>query len=201
MISVLVPVIIHAQTDSTDKARISTNGEDYVNVEDSPFMNDTAAYVPPTKNPKLAGWLSFAVPGLGQIYNGMYWKVPLIYGMAGALIFYSDFFDTRYRQMKNDERYYLALSAGDSTYAGRSFYDLSTESDIVRYMRKYRRYRDMCYIGMFLVYMINIFDAVVDAHLYDYDVSDDIALRIEPFADETLLGRNPVFGARLVLHF
>ncbi len=157
-----------------------------------------------TKNPKLAGWLSFAVPGAGQVYNGQYWKVPIIYGGFGTLIYVSQFYNVRYKQLKNDEHYLLAQAAGDSTYTGISFYGLTTESDIVRYMRKYRRYRDLCYLGMFLVYMMNIFDAVVDAHLYDYNVTDDIALRLEPYATEPFfagMGPPPAFGARFVITF
>ncbi len=186
--------------DST-RGRFSVDGDNYQFVEDSEYLNDSN-FVAPTKNPKLAGWLSFAVPGAGQIYNGQYWKVPIIYGAAGSLIFVSKFYNIRYKQIKNDERYFLAMAAGDTTSAGRSFYGLTNESDIVYYMRKYRRYRDMCYIGMFLVYMMNIFDAVVDAHLYDYNVTDDIALHIEPFtAPSSFYCNNAVFGARIVLKF
>lgn len=186
--------------DST-RGRFSTDGDNYDYVEDSEYLNDSN-FVEPTKNPKLAGWLSFAIPGAGQIYNGQYWKVPIIYSAAGSLIFVSKFYNIRYKQLKNDERYFLAISSGDSTSVARSFYGLTNESDIVYYMRKYRRYRDMCYIGMFLVYMMNIFDAVVDAHLYDYNVTDDIALHIEPFAaPSSFFCSNTVFGARIVLKF
>jgi hypothetical protein len=142
------------------------------------------------------------VPGAGQVYNGQYWKVPIIYGGFGSLIYVSQFYNVRYKQLKNDERYLLAQMNGDSTYTGKSFYGLTTENDIVRYMRKYRRYRDLCYLGMFLVYMMNIFDAVVDAHLYDYNVSEDIALRVEPFASENFIGCvKPAFGTRIVITF
>jgi hypothetical protein len=51
--------------------------------------------------------------------------------------------------------------------------------------------------------MMNIFDAVVDAHLYDYNVTDDLALRVEPYATEPKFSfeTKPVFGARIVLTF
>ncbi|MBR4264745.1 MAG: hypothetical protein IKQ46_01680 [Bacteroidales bacterium] len=188
------------RNDST-RGRFSTDGDSYQYVEDSEFLNDTD-YVPPTKNPKLAGWLSFALPGSGQFYNGQYWKIPIIYGTFGTLIYVSQFYNVRYKQLKNDERYYLAITAGgDPSYTGVSFYNLTNEADIVHYMRKYRRYRDLCYLGTFLVYMMNIFDAVVDAHLYDYNVTDDIAMRLEPYAAPDMLGANAVMGARLVIRF
>ena len=177
-------------------------GANYQLLNDSTLVAEEDSVKEITKNPKLAGWLSFAVPGAGQVYNGQYWKVPIIYGGFGTLIYVSQFYNVRYKQLKNDERYLLAQMNGDSTYTGKSFYGLTTENDIVRYMRKYRRYRDLCYLGMFLVYMMNIFDAVVDAHLYDYNVSEDIALRVEPYASENFIGCvKPAFGARIVITF
>jgi len=178
-------------------------GENYDLVNDSTLTAEEDSVKEITKNPKLAGWLSCALPGAGQVYNGQYWKVPIIYGGIGTLVYVSQFYNVRYKQLKNDEHYLLAMQAGDSTYNGHSFYGLTTENDIVRYMRKYRRYRDLCYLGMFLVYMMNIFDAVVDAHLYDYNVTDDLALRVEPYATEPKfsLETKPVFGARIVLTF
>ena len=184
----------------TTRGRISVNGDDYKYVDDSEFLNDTA-YEPPKKNPKLAGWMSFVLPGSGQFYNGQYWKIPIIYGTFGTLIYVSEFYNVRYKQLKNDERYFLAQQNNDSTYTGISFYGLTNEADIVRYMKKYRRYRDLCYLGTFLVYMMNIFDAVVDAHLYDYNVTDDISLKIEPYAQPEIFGCRSSFGARFVLKF
>lgn len=184
------------------RGRISTNGDDFVYIDDEQFADSTAADSVALKNPKLAGWLSFAVPGAGQVYNGQYWKVPIIYGGIGTMIYVSQFYNTRYKQLKNDEHYFLAMQAGDSTYVGVNLFGLTNESDIVRYMVKYRRYRDLCYVGIMLVYVMNIFDAVVDAHLYDYDVSDNISLRVEPYATGPVMAhQNPAFGARLVLRF
>ena len=178
-------------------------GENYDLVNDSTLAAEADSVKEIIKNPKLAGWLSCALPGAGQVYNGQYWKVPIIYGGIGTLIYVSQFYNVRYKQLKNDEHYLLAMQTGDSTYNGHSFYGLTTENDIVRYMRKYRRYRDLCYLGMFLVYMMNIFDAVVDAHLYDYNVTDDLALRVEPYATEPkfCFETKPAFGARIVLTF
>ena len=190
--------------EDTMPPRISFDeGENYDLVNDSTLIAEDSI-VEIVKNPKLAGWLSFAVPGAGQVYNGQYWKVPIIYGGIGTLVYVSQFYNVRYKQLKNDEHYLLAMQNGDSTYTGHSFYGLTTENDIVRYMRKYRRYRDFCYLGMFLVYMMNIFDAVVDAHLYDYNVTDDIALRVQPYAEEHKFATftpKPVFGARIVVTF
>jgi hypothetical protein len=184
----------------TMPGRFSTNADYYEYVEDSEFLNDTS-YVAPKKNPKLAGWMSFFLPGAGQFYNHQYWKIPVIYGTFGTLIYVSQFYNVRYKQLKNDERYFLAQAGGNTSYTGKSFYNLTNEADIVRYMRKYRRYRDLCYLGTFLVYIMNIFDAVVDAHLYDYNITDDIAMRIEPYAAPEVFGCNANFGAKFIIRF
>ncbi len=182
--------------DST-RVRFSTNGEDFVYLDEQP-LDSLVDSLPPTKNPKIAGWLSFAVPGAGQIYNGQYWKLPIIYGGLGTLIYVSQFYNTRYKQLKNDEHFLL----GDSLSTGYNIFGLTNESDVSGYMLKYRRYRDLCFVGVALVYLMNIFDAVVDAHLYDYDISDDIALRVEPVATSPVLAfQKPAFGARIVLRF
>ncbi len=184
------------RNDST-RARFSTNGQDFVYIDEQP-VDSLVDSLPPKKNPKLAGWLSFAVPGAGQIYNGQYWKVPVIYGGLGTLIYVSQFYNTRYKQLKNDEHFLL----GDSLNTGFNIFGLTNESDVAVYMLKYRRYRDLCFVGMALVYMMNIFDAVVDAHLYDYDISDDISLHVEPMAQSPIFAfQKPSFGARIVLRF
>ena len=181
--------------------RVATEGSDeFVPIEDADLLIDTVG--PKTKNPKLAGWLSFAVPGLGQIYNGQYWKVPLIYGAAGTLFYVSQTYNTRYKLMVNEEHYYLHSIGADTTWSGNRLTTLQNEADIVYYMRKYRRYRDLCYVAMLLTYFMNIFDAVVDAHLYDFNISDDLTLKIEPYSSMPVVGMNmPTFGARLVLRF
>jgi len=184
------------RNDST-RARISTNGEDFVYMDEQP-IDSLVDSLPPKKNPKLAGWLSFAVPGAGQIYNGQYWKVPIIYGGLGTLMYVAQFYNTRYKQLKNDEHFLL----GDSLSTGYNIFGLTNESDVSGYMLKYRRYRDLCFVGVMVVYLMNVFDAVVDAHLYDYDISDDIALHVEPTATCPVFAfQKPAFGARIVLRF
>ena len=181
--------------------RIATEGSDeFVPIEDADLLIDTVG--PVTKNPKLAGWLSFAVPGLGQIYNGQYWKVPLIYGVAGTMFYISQTYNTHYKQMVNEEHWYLHSIGKDTAWTGFRLTNLQNEADIVYYMRKYRRYRDLCYVVIGLTYFLNIFDAVVDAHLYDFDISDDLSLKIEPYSSMPIVGlTKPAFGVKFSLRF
>ncbi|MCQ2974657.1 MAG: DUF5683 domain-containing protein [Bacteroidales bacterium] len=188
------------KTDSSE-LRVAIGDDNFVPVEESEILEDTLG--PITKNPKLAGWLSFAIPGAGQIYNGQYWKVPIIYGAVGTLLYVANFYNIRYKQMVNDEHYYLYSIGKDPKWSGVCLHNIQKETDIVNYMRKYRRYRDLCYVTCMLVYVLNIFDAVVDAHLYDFDISDDLTLKIEPYSDINFVDfkNKPAFGARLVFNF
>ncbi|MBA7511796.1 hypothetical protein ES705_03792 [subsurface metagenome] len=154
-------------------------------------------------SPQRASYYSMVIPGLGQIYNKKYWKVPVIYAGFGTLAYlvklngtkftkyinaYGDFIDndtltTSYLTIINerglDEREIVKeLYENEETYDP-SKYDwfknaLELNKDY------FRRNRDLSYIGIGLWYILNIVDASVDAHLFDYDISDELTLHIEP---------------------
>lgn len=125
-------------------------------------------------NPKLATRYSMVVPGLGQIYNQKYWKVPLIYGLGGAMIYFINYNQTKYVKFKDainlepKQEYYIidgrTYKYDDLTY-GRDYY---------------RRYRDLSVFGLAGVYFLNIVDAMVDAYFINFDVSDDLSMKIRP---------------------
>lgn len=127
-------------------------------------------------SPKKAVLMSAILPGLGQVYNKKYWKVPLVYAGISALLYY---------ELKNNSNYLMFRSAYNikkGTEEGTipdeiNFLD---EQALQTWREKYRRSRDLCIIGLFGIYIINIIDANVDAYLFDFDVSDDLSLRIEP---------------------
>ena len=119
--------------------------------------NLTKVYWSP--NPNKAMWYSVLCPGLGQIYNRSYWKVPVIYG--GAAVFG-----------------YLI------TWQGRMYNDYSNawKKNTLRKKRdSYRRYRDLCIFGVGLLYVLNVVDAFVDGHLYDFSVTNDLSFHVDPF--------------------
>jgi hypothetical protein len=119
--------------------------------------------------------MSAVVPGSGQFYNKVYWKIPVIYVGGGALL---------YSTLYNSDNYHIYKNAYNDLYAdpdlviegmeGLSLDQLKSIKD------QYRRYRDLSVIGLGLLYVLNIVDAAVDGYLFDYDVSDDLSLRIEP---------------------
>jgi len=152
-------------------------------------------------SPKLAGALSAAVPGLGQIYNKKYWKVPLIYVGAGALLFAINHNASRYATYKN--AYSLRIDGDTNTI---DLFDIQLENNEPKYTEAsllnlkdyYRRNRDISYIFMGVLYMLNIVDAAVDAHFYGYKISDDLSLELRP-AIMMGAGRTQTTGISLTL--
>lgn len=124
-----------------------------------------------------ATWLSAALPGAGQFYNEKYWKIPIIYAGLGAVTYFA---------VENNRQYQKFLSAfltrvdGDSSTVDQ-FVDIYPEtSQLIELQDLYRRWRDLSIIIGVAVYALNILDAHVDAHLYDFNVNQDLSFRLEP---------------------
>lgn len=125
--------------------------------------------------PRRASLMSTFLPGLGQAYNKKYWKIPLIYGAFGGFgyMFVSNneqfaYFRKNLRAEYDED----PETINSSGYSGDNLLDLKT---------KYKKNRDLAGIAIGLIYILNIIDANVDAHLKTFDVSDDLSLRIEPW--------------------
>jgi hypothetical protein len=151
-------------------------------------------------SPGKATLYSAVIPGMGQIYNKKYWKAPVVYAGFGVLVYFVIFNSTHYNEFKGGLLDFTDTIPGTSSYLNliSDKLDMSTidpilypdtfnpssadwfESQLKNGMNYYRRNRDLSYIGMGLWYIINIIDATVDAHLFDYDVGEDLSLHIEP---------------------
>ncbi len=139
-------------------------------------------------DPKRAMWLAIVLPGAGQIYNRKYWKLPIIYG---------GFLGCAYAMRWNNQMYldysqaYLDIMDDDpTTKSYTQFLHLGMQinsSNEERYKAifksrkdKYRRWRDLSFFCMLGVYALSIIDAYVDASLSQFDISDDLSLRVQP---------------------
>lgn len=127
-------------------------------------------------SPQKAILLSAILPGLGQVYNKKYWKVPIIYGAGTTFVFFTLRWQNKFQKFK-DALYEYEDSKDDPIWIdGRKFdYDI-----LPRARDGYRRWRDLCIAGTAAVYFLNIIDAMIDAHFVYYDISDDLSLRINP---------------------
>lgn len=147
-------------------------------------------------SPRLASIMSAAIPGLGQVYNKKYWKPPIIYAAFAV-----DYYAYAYNQ-KGYEKYkqaYLYRTDGDSLTID-DFVDIYEESTLKSFRDDYRKYRDLNYIIAAGIYILNIIDANVDAHLFYFDVSDDLSLQLDPVVGYSAFGGIPVTGARIALN-
>ena len=152
-------------------------------------------------DPLKATMMAVVFPGLGQIYNKKYWKIPLVYAGFGSLIYSVGF---------NSQQYNLYLKALqdfiDNNPQTTSYLNLGTlktvdprtydpvlypdtyspsqkahyEEGMLRGVDGYKRYRDLSYIGIAAWYLISILDANVDASLTNFDVSDNLDISLGP---------------------
>ncbi len=140
---------------------------------DTLASSDTLAKV---HNPIKAAWLSALIPGAGQFYNRKYWKLPILYAGVGACVYFIRFNHqeyTVYRDILINRR-----ENPDATDQFTGFYN----NDQVRTLRDfYLRNRDFTVILSLLLYIGNIVDAHVDAHLMTFDVSDNLVLKATPY--------------------
>lgn len=164
-----------------------------------------ATWRPDTKR---AMWLALVLPGAGQIYNRKYWKLPIIYG---------GFVGCAYAMSWNNQMYhdysqaYLDIMDDDpNTQSYNQFLHLGAQIDannIERYKEifrkrkdRYRRWRDMSMFVMIGVYAFSVIDAYVDASLSEFDISDDLSLRVEPTViNNNQRTRNPLRSSTLGL--
>lgn len=161
----------------------STSSKSFAQLTDSIAKKDTLVKadtlkVKPGKyhSPKKAAILSAVLPGAGQVYNKKYWKLPIIYvGFAGLT--YS-FMANQARYVKYRDAYKYRID-NDSTTVD-DYRGIYTDDYLVTLFQGYRRYRDLTVIGGVALYLLNVVDAAVDAHLFTFNVSDDLTLHVEP---------------------
>ncbi len=137
-------------------------------------------------SPAKAAIMSAVLPGLGQIYNGKYWKVPVVYAAIGISVYCLVTWQNKYQQYR---RAYIDMKDGDpyTNYQETLNFgpNVNVEGTITSGKDVYRRYRDWSIIAVVLSYGLNIIDANVDAHLLDFNVDDDLSLNIGPCFLET----------------
>ncbi len=163
-----------------------------VNGQENNAENDTIESK--IHSPRKAILYSAIFPGLGQIYNKKIWKVPLIYGGAGMALFYINFNQIRYQKVLD----YIKSEVELGEY---EIYGQRIPQDRLEVARDfYRTNRDWSVIALGGTYLINILDALVDAYLFNYDVSDDLSLKLTPACIKTDLFANAI-GLSLNLKF
>lgn len=127
-------------------------------------------------SPLKATIMSAALPGLGQVYNGKWWKVPIIYGGFAGLIYGAVSNDIKRKTYT--EAYLIRIDDDPNTVD--DFEGRYSESNLRQLVDQYQKNRDLMLIFTGVLYALNIIDASVDAHLKDFDVSDDLSMKVRP---------------------
>jgi hypothetical protein len=138
------------------------------------------------KSPKKAAIYSAIIPGVGQVYTKKYWKVPIIYSGLVTSAYFINSNNKQYKTYKTAAITSVNNNSTDQIVNGRnySFSELKTLKD------HYRRNRELSYFSFITVYLLNVVDASVNAHLYHFDISDDISLNIQPYLNLNNQGIN-----------
>ena len=171
-------------------------------------------------SPHRATIYSMVLPGLGQIYNRQWWKVPILYGGLGTSVYFITvnngyFKDYKAAYLQYSE--YITAKAQDPNTplpenpAWEKFYlgnveDFSPQqqtnfkNQLNNRKINYKRNRDLLYIVTGAIYALNIIDATVFAHFYDFEIDEDLSMTIQPSVSSSPVSGNTV-GVSLTINF
>ncbi len=153
--------------------------------------------------PSKAAFFSAILPGLGQIYNKRYWKVPIVYGAIGTGIYVYSVNNTNYKSARNAFKRRLAGFEDDEFFdinGDGSGPDVSDEA-LQDAQEQAQRDRDLALVITIAMYALNIIDANVDAHLKQYNVDDNLSMDFKPYLDLNPVTNQPNYGMALVVKF
>jgi hypothetical protein len=188
---------VEKQADSVQQV-LAEEGVDFEEVEMVP-INPLA--------PSKAAFYSAVLPGLGQIYNKRYWKVPIVWGAIGTGVYAYLYNDDLY------DRFRTAFKRRRAGFTDDEFYDLNKNDDVTPSspdlsdqalqdaQERYQRDRDLALLITIALYALNIIDANVDAHLKQYNVNEDLSLKFQPYLEPHPISNEVNYGLGLAIRF
>lgn len=171
--------------------------EDGIVLQDSIVKKET--YINPLA-PSRAAFYSAVLPGLGQVYNKKYWKVPIVYGALGAGIYAYTFYNGEYQKFRT------AFKRRRAGFTDDEFIDvipLPGTDRLERLQNAKQNERDLSLLVTIIIYALNIVDANVDAHLKQFNISDDLSwdMNFQPYLESNPIDNNPNYGMALTITF
>ena len=147
-----------------------------------------------TPNPRRAMFLSLALPGTGQIYNGQWWKAPIVYAGIGGAIYNIQYNTRLYRRFRT--AYLLKIDGETHEFSTNT--RLDNENVLLNYRNQFDKRVQEGYLLLIGAYGLQVLEAFVAAHLKDFDTSDDIGLRLQP-TTEVVPGYGTSFGMGVII--
>ena len=147
--------------------------------------------------PSIAAFYSAILPGLGQAYNKKYWKIPIVVGAIATGIVVHDFNNKQYKRYRDAFKRRLAGFTDDEFYGvdangNPANIPIISDDALIRAQRQFRRNRDIATLITVGIYVLNIIDANVDAHLLQFNVDENLVMRphfqYNPMEDSSDLG-------------
>ena len=192
----LMTLFVYAQTKDTLTIESATSSK-----KNPALLRDS---IPKSKHvPRKATIRSAILPGWGQAYNKKYWKIPIVYAAIGiplGIFIYNkkwynetskaiqmlsaDPLDTANYKQRIDEKLWIFYTDPSGSLPA-----------LVNYRNEFRRSMDYSILFVLIAWGLNVVDATVDAHLREFDVSDNLSFHIKPtiFSGSTVAGVSIVF--------
>ncbi|EAR01020.1 DUF5683 domain-containing protein [Maribacter sp. HTCC2170] len=185
-----------------DSLKMVLNQEGIV-IQDSVF---TKRKVMNPLAPSKAAFYSAVLPGLGQVYNKRYWKVPIVYAVIGTGVYAYTYNDDLY------DRFRTAFKRRQAGFTDDEFYDINGDNavgedpdldmgDLEKQQERYQTDRDLALVITIAMYALNIIDANVDAHLKQFNIDEDLSMDVKPFLDLNPITNNPDYGIAFTIKF
>ena len=130
-------------------------------------------------SPAKAAFYSAVLPGLGQLHNKQYWKIPVIYASMGAGIYFYSWQNKQYNRYRDAYKRRLAGFTDDEFYAGGI-----TDATLIDGQRFHKKNRDLAVLSTALIYILNIVEANVSAHLAQFNVNENLTFNPSFYQDE-----------------
>ena len=156
---------------------------------------DTIKAVIDPNRPARAAFYSALLPGLGQAYNKKYWKIPIVYASLGAGIYYYSWNQTKYLEYRNE---YKSRLDGTSDPNHPIYGGLDNER-LIRAQKFHQKNRNLSALITWFIYIFNIIDANIDAHLMQFNVNDNLS--VKPDMNQNMIDFQYNYGMTLSYRF
>lgn len=191
-------------TKETDNIQ-TTLAEQGVIIQDSVLIGKSKNEFNPLA-PSKAAFFSALLPGMGQVYNKRYWKVPIVFGALGGSIYMYTWNNDNYKSFRT------AFKRRQAGFTDDQYYDINKDNavgddpdldldDLEYQQERFQSDRDLWLVAAIGMYVLNIVDANVDAHLSQFNIDDDLSIDFEPYFDLNQVTNSPNYGMALTIKF